>query len=121
MVVDPSVVVAARVDSGPDGEWAAGTLRGHALAAPHHLPIEAADVLRRAVLAGDLSSDGDKLVRWLCALEFVARNGGTWVHPVDDPEGDEAVAMIEGVAAGPIGSGVGRWVLEACWDVAVGV
>ncbi len=65
--------------------------------------------------------DRDKRVRWLCALEFVARNGGTWVHPADDPEGDEAVAMIEGVAAEPIGSGAGRWVLEARWDVAVGV
>ena len=61
MVVDSSVVVAALVDSGPDGEWAAGTLRGQALAAPHHMPIEAANVLRRAVLAGDLSPDSASL------------------------------------------------------------
>jgi predicted nucleic acid-binding protein len=57
MVVDSSVVVAALVDSGPDGEWAADALRGQALAAPHHMPIEAANILRRAVLAGDLSPD----------------------------------------------------------------
>jgi|SRR6056297_2336053 len=61
MVVDASVVVAALVDCGPDGEWAADTLRGHALAAPHHMPIEAGDVLRRAVLAGDLSPDSASL------------------------------------------------------------
>ena len=85
------------------------------------------DLARKtAVLASRLIGnhplpDGDKRVRWLCAVEFVVRNCGTWVHPVDDPEGDEAVAIIEGVAAGPIGSGVGRWVLEARWDVAVGV
>ena len=61
MVVDSSVVVAALVDSGPDGEWAADTLQGQALAAPHHMPIEAANVLRRAVLAGDLAQDSASL------------------------------------------------------------
>ena len=35
----------------------------------------------------------------LCTIEFVARNGGTWTNPSDDPEGDETVAIIEGVAA----------------------
>lgn len=44
--------------------------------------------------------DGNKRVGYLCALEFVARNGGTWTHPPGDPEGDDTVAMIEGVAAG---------------------
>lgn len=61
MVVDSSVAVAALVDSGPDGEWAADTLRGQALAAPHHMPIEAASVLRCAVLVGDLSPDSASL------------------------------------------------------------
>jgi death-on-curing protein len=46
--------------------------------------------------------DGNKRVGYLCALEFVARNGGTWTHPPDDPEGDDTVATIEGVAAGQI-------------------
>ena len=57
LVVDASVVVAALVDSGPDGEWAARVLREQTLAAPHHMPIEAANVLRRAALAADLSPD----------------------------------------------------------------
>lgn len=61
LVVDASVIVAALVDSGPDGEWAARALRGQALAAPHHMPIEAANVLRRAALATDLSADSASL------------------------------------------------------------
>jgi len=46
--------------------------------------------------------DGNERVGYLCALEFVARSGGTWTHPPDDPEGDGTVAIIEGVAAGQI-------------------
>lgn len=57
LIVDASVIVAALVDSGPDGEWAAGVIEGQALAAPHHMPIESANILRRAALAGHLSSD----------------------------------------------------------------
>ncbi|MBN1610405.1 MAG: type II toxin-antitoxin system VapC family toxin [Polyangiaceae bacterium] len=56
-VVDASVVVAALVDSGPTGQWAESELLGGALAAPHLLPVEVANILRRAVLAGDLSED----------------------------------------------------------------
>lgn len=57
LVVDASVVVAALVDAGPEGRWADDLLaRGH-LAAPHHMPIEVASVLRRADLAGDISGD----------------------------------------------------------------
>jgi predicted nucleic acid-binding protein len=61
LVVDASVIVAALVDSGVDGDWAAGVLHGHALAAPHHMPIEAANILRRATLAGDLATDAAAL------------------------------------------------------------
>ena len=62
---------------------------------------------KTAVLAARLINnhplpDGNKRVGYLCALEFVARNGGTWTHPPDDPEGDGTVATIEGVAAGQI-------------------
>lgn len=57
LIVDASVVVAALVDSGLDGEWAAGVMEGQSLAAPHHMPIESANILRRAALAGHLSSD----------------------------------------------------------------
>lgn len=61
LVVDASVVVAALVDEGADGRWAARTLSGETLAAPHHMPIEAANILRRATLVGDLSSDAASL------------------------------------------------------------
>lgn len=57
LVADASVLVAALVDSGPDGEWAALLLADHELAAPHLMPIEAANVLRRAALAGDITDD----------------------------------------------------------------
>ncbi len=56
LVVDASVVVAALVDSGPDGRWAEALL-DRDLAAPHLLHVEVANVLRRAVQAGDLSDD----------------------------------------------------------------
>lgn len=57
LVVDASVIVAALVDSGVDGDWALDVLAGHALAAPHHMPIEAANILRRASLAGHITPD----------------------------------------------------------------
>lgn len=57
MVVDASVVVAALVDTGPDGLWAESILQADDLVAPHLMPVEAANILRRAVLAGDISGD----------------------------------------------------------------
>lgn len=57
LVVDASAVVAALVDGGPDGAWAESILASDPLAAPHHMPVEAANILRRAVLARDLSDD----------------------------------------------------------------
>lgn len=57
LVVDASVVVAALVDSGPVGQWAETQLGSSHLAAPHLLPVEAANVLRRAELAGDITAD----------------------------------------------------------------
>jgi len=57
LVIDASVVVAALVDDGPEGRWAEALLAGNALAAPHLLQVEAANVLRRASLAGELSAD----------------------------------------------------------------
>jgi predicted nucleic acid-binding protein len=56
-----SVVVAALVDGGQDGEWATAVLDGEQLAAPHLMPVEAADILRRAALAGDISADSASL------------------------------------------------------------
>jgi len=55
--VDASVVTSALVDRGPDGVWSALAMRDHRLVTPHLLPVEVANVLRRAVLAGRLSDD----------------------------------------------------------------
>ena len=46
--------------------------------------------------------DGNKRLGYLCALEFVARNGGRWAPPADDSEGDATVAVIEALAAGDL-------------------
>ncbi len=55
--MDASVVVAALVDDGPDGRWAEEFLRDESLAAPHLMPVEVVNILRRAVLAGDVSDE----------------------------------------------------------------
>ena len=57
MVVDASVGVAALVDNGPAGTWADNLLGGRDLAAPHLMPVEAANIVRRASLAGDTPPD----------------------------------------------------------------
>jgi len=57
VVVDSSAVVAALVDSGPEGSWAREGLRTAVLAAPDHLDVEVSNVLRRAVLAGRLAAE----------------------------------------------------------------
>jgi len=57
LVVDASVVVAALIDNGPDGIWAEQLLQTATLAAPHLMPAEAANILRRSVLTGDVSED----------------------------------------------------------------
>lgn len=55
------MLVAALVDSGPDGEWAALVLADRELAAPHLMLVEADDILRRAALAGGITSDAASL------------------------------------------------------------
>jgi predicted nucleic acid-binding protein len=57
VVVDASLVVAALIDIGPEGLWAESMLLSDQLAAPHLMPIEAANILRRAALAGDISDE----------------------------------------------------------------
>ena len=57
LVVDASVVVAALLDGGDGGRWAAGILITEPLAAPHLMPAEVTNILRRAVLAGEISAD----------------------------------------------------------------
>lgn len=56
VVVDASVVVAALIDAGPAGAWAESILMSGSLAAPHLMPVEVANVLRRSALAGDISA-----------------------------------------------------------------
>ena len=60
-MVDASVVVAALIDTGADGLWADQLLGSQALAAPHLMPVEVANVLRRAASAGDISADSVSL------------------------------------------------------------
>lgn len=57
VVVDASTVVAALVDGARDGDWADELLASDALAAPHLLPGEVANILRRASLAGEIAED----------------------------------------------------------------
>lgn len=61
LVVDASVVVAALIDSGPEGTWAEDLLASNQLAAPHLMPSEVANILRLAALAGDISEDNASL------------------------------------------------------------
>ena len=61
LVVDASVVVAAALDAGAAGQWAESVLLSGQLAAPHHMVVEASNVIRRAALAGDVSPDAAAL------------------------------------------------------------
>ena len=70
-------------------------------------------ILASRIIRNHPLPDGNKRAGFLCALEFVARNGGWWAPPPDDPEGDETVAIIEGVAAGTIDEeGFAEWVRD---------
>ncbi len=48
--------------------------------------------------------DGNKRAGFIAMVEFVERNGHTWIAPASDLHsgGDETVRTIEGVAAGTI-------------------
>ena len=54
-VVDSSVLVAALVDTGPEGAWAESVVAGGSLIGPELVLVEASNILRRLELAGDLS------------------------------------------------------------------
>jgi predicted nucleic acid-binding protein len=56
VVVDASVVIAAFTGAGPIGAWANTVLRDSDLAAPHLLPSEVTNVLRRQVARGSLAA-----------------------------------------------------------------
>jgi len=57
VVIDSGLVVAALVDSGEVGTWADHLLGTDDLAAPHLMPVEVTNVLRRAAMAGEISAD----------------------------------------------------------------
>jgi predicted nucleic acid-binding protein len=57
LVIDASVVVSALVDTSSTGTWAESLLTGEQLSAPHAMPAEAANVLRRTAAAGAITPD----------------------------------------------------------------
>jgi predicted nucleic acid-binding protein len=61
LVVDASAVVAALIDDGSNGAWAARLLGTRHLAGPHLLPVEVSNILRRAAIKGDISDDNASL------------------------------------------------------------
>jgi len=61
LVVDASAVVAALALGGSQGAWAESLLSAEPLAAPHLMLVEAANILRRATLARELSDDAASL------------------------------------------------------------
>jgi predicted nucleic acid-binding protein len=52
LVIDASAMVALLADGGATGGWVAATTAGANLCAPHLLPYEVGNILRRHVLAG---------------------------------------------------------------------
>ncbi|MDT5066996.1 MAG: hypothetical protein QOK02_3151 [Mycobacterium sp.] len=57
VVCDASVIVAALLDSGSDGQWATTRLTGVDLHAPSLMHYECSNVIRRLELAGTVSAD----------------------------------------------------------------
>jgi predicted nucleic acid-binding protein len=57
LVVDAAVVVAWLVDAGADGAWAEEVCRKDVLVAPHFMPVEVANILRRVVRAGSITQE----------------------------------------------------------------
>lgn len=57
VVIDASAVVSALVDDGADGQWAETVLDSGSLFAPHLMPVEVANILRRSALAREISDD----------------------------------------------------------------
>ncbi|PKN81225.1 MAG: VapC toxin family PIN domain ribonuclease [Chloroflexi bacterium HGW-Chloroflexi-9] len=57
VVIDASLVVAALVDHGMHGRWAESVIASNQVAAPHLMPAEVANVLRRTMIRGHLSAD----------------------------------------------------------------
>jgi len=74
IVVDASIVAAALVDDAPHAGWALGTIASDELAAPDHLMVEVAQMIRRWRLSGDLTpNDAEAAHGQLCALDVSLR------------------------------------------------
>lgn len=56
LVIDASVIVAARVDTGKEGHWGESLIADELLTAPEPVIVEATNVLRRLELAKEISS-----------------------------------------------------------------
>jgi predicted nucleic acid-binding protein len=56
VVVDSSVLVAALVDSGPNGTWAEEVIDGRALYAPELVRVETTNILRRLERAEEITT-----------------------------------------------------------------
>jgi predicted nucleic acid-binding protein len=61
LVVDASLVVAALVDGGREGEWASRQIEREPLAAPHLLMVEVANILARAARSRQISPESAEL------------------------------------------------------------
>jgi predicted nucleic acid-binding protein len=57
LVVDASLVVSALVDGGDTGRWAESMLASGPLCAPHLMPIEVTNILRRTAASGEITQD----------------------------------------------------------------
>ena len=57
LVVDASLVVSALVDAGNTGIWAESLLASGPLGAPHLMPVEVTNILRRAAAKGEITQD----------------------------------------------------------------
>lgn len=55
-VVDASAVASVLIDTGPDATWCEERLTEHDLAAPHLMPFEVANIIRRTVARGALDT-----------------------------------------------------------------
>ena len=55
-VIDASVLVAALIDTGPDGRWAVSLFSRGGLTGPEILPAETSSALRRLELSGRISA-----------------------------------------------------------------
>jgi len=57
LVIDASLVVSALVDTGETGRWAESLVGSKPLSAPHLMPVEVANILRRTAANGEITQD----------------------------------------------------------------